>query len=282
MMENKLTPNPLILARLGTIPIVVRFRRYFLFKGVFAENFVGSGHVLTLQNLSAISRQKVFSTLSGGRPRIHALSGAEGVSSQSIEKFQGDAMGVRVFLLLSLLICTQLTAFSQAPHPDSLQKAFDKQLELSCQHADFMAKTVTDQRDEAIAPQQKEVHVERGDCLLSDELVYALEVYFNEEKTEELMDIQQVGDTLIATLKPDKIGSSPLRLQKLVLSPDGKTIRYLESHVKKVYWLYASDAHIAVKFDETGRYESHWLKVTTRVIWVGESVNVFIEGRMTY
>ncbi len=59
---------------------------------VFAENLiVGTGHVLTLQsNLSATSRQKTLKTIWGGRPRIHALSNAEGFFSQSIEKFRGD------------------------------------------------------------------------------------------------------------------------------------------------------------------------------------------------
>ena len=186
-----------------------------------------------------------------------------------------------IFFLFACFGC-QLTVHAQAPHADSLQKTFDQQIEASCLDAEAIDKTVTDLRSDAVSPQQKIIHIERGDCLLSDELVYALGSYFNEEKTIELMDIRQAGDTVIATLKPDKIGASPLRLQKLLMSEDGKTIVYLESHIKKKYWLYTSNAHIAVRFDGTGRYQAHWLKIKTQVIWVGENVNVFVEGRMTY
>ena len=67
-------------------------------------------------------------------------------------------------------------------------------------------------------------------------------------------------------------------MQKIVLSGDGNTLLYVETQIKRTYWLFTSYSHIQAVFDKEGLYHNHVLETETEVSLIGDGVNVRIKG----
>lgn len=182
---------------------------------------------------------------------------------------------MRILILLSFVVTHSL--FGQETLPAEL---FQQQIEASCKADLQIQKAVTDLNLDSVEPEIKSMSTEPEDaCTLPDEVVHAFLIYHGANRIRDYYDISQVGDTIIATLLPGKKSGSSLLKQKITLSPDGKTLRYVESEILREYWLFTSYAHIQVAFDEKGIYQTHQLETQTEVAIIGDGVHVKIEGK---
>jgi hypothetical protein len=166
--------------------------------------------------------------------------------------------------------------FAQETLPGDL---FEQQLKNSCKANLQVIKSVQDLNTSSQITETKSFQTDSSEaCQLNDELIHAFLFYYGARKIRDYYKIEQLGDTLFASLLPEKTDASPLLLQKILLSADGKTLLYVESKIKRAYWLFTSASHIQVSFDEKGLYESHKLETRTDVKIIGDGVNVRIKG----
>ncbi len=182
---------------------------------------------------------------------------------------------MKMLLLSAFFAVTSL--FAQETLPAEL---FKQQLQRSCEANMHITKSVQDLNEPEAAPQTKSILASAGDaCVLQDELVHAFLIYHGEKRLQEFFQVVQKGDTLVASLLPEKVKSGALLYQKILLSKDGKTLLYVESKILREYWLYTTSSHIKLHFDAQGLYQSHELETRTDVAIIGDGVNVRILGK---
>ncbi|MEO1450824.1 MAG: hypothetical protein AAFV07_14950 [Bacteroidota bacterium] len=118
--------------------------------------------------------------------------------------------------------------------------------------------------------------------LLRQDLAYAFAPYARDSALLPYMDLEQKGDTLIATRKADADKQTPLEWQRLVADKPGGIIRYVESRIRKKSWLYRLEVDMQTQFDSLGRYQAHSLRTLTGVPLLGQTFEARVQGQMQY
>ncbi len=118
--------------------------------------------------------------------------------------------------------------------------------------------------------------------LIFRDLSYLMGKYYDGRYTQEMMELAQHGDTLIAKVKAADSKKAELQLQKIVMSTDSSTLYYQENHLQKRSWLYRMDIRSHISFDSLGRYQGHFLRVDTKVPLLGQTLKVEVAGKGTY
>ncbi|RMG56749.1 MAG: hypothetical protein D6722_25855 [Bacteroidetes bacterium] len=115
-----------------------------------------------------------------------------------------------------------------------------------------------------------------------EDLAYALDRYYGDPFQIDRFAVAAAGDTLIATVRPGQANKSDLQRQVILRAgPDGP-YRYIESDILRDSWLYATEVHIAVHFDDEGRYQRHELEVQASVPLLGNTFHARLSGQMQY
>ncbi|MEM9987770.1 MAG: hypothetical protein AAF804_21990 [Bacteroidota bacterium] len=118
--------------------------------------------------------------------------------------------------------------------------------------------------------------------LIFRDLSYLMGKYFDGRYTQEMMELTQQGDTLIAEVKASDRKKAELQLQKIVMSSDSTTLYYQENRLQKRSWLYRMNIRSHVSFDSLGRYQGHFLRVDTKVPLLGQTLKIEVLGKGTY
>jgi hypothetical protein len=196
-----------------------------------------------------------------------------------------------LLLLLPLAACGGAQT-GQLDHP--LGRRLTEQVMHSCEQGLAYHKTVSDHRvdppsseDSVFSPVPKVPFGEAADggdslnYLLLRDLAYAAEQYYQDPYVIENLEINQVQDTLIATVQPKKADDLALQTQKILYQADS-VLAFVETKLRKGSWLYAMDIDIRVSFDSLGRYQQHHLDVTTEVPLLNRTFRAVIEGEGRY
>ena len=184
-----------------------------------------------------------------------------------------------IFLFGLLAACGE----EKAAIEDPVSVRFNQQLWNSCEEMVSYSKRVTS--PEAPAKDslfQSGVRFSRANCLLNQEMKDALTyIYYSDPSAQDEYEIQQNGDTIQAMLKAPDQSNLDLKWQQIVMESDS-TLQYIRSRIVKSNWLYDHRIEIAVSFDSTGRYLSHWLEIGNDVSFINEGFEARIEGRANY
>ena len=195
--------------------------------------------------------------------------------------------------LLVLLISLFLAAGcqSQTSEDNPLQQQIEQQIEQSLQAGVSYQKLVQDLGnasslgEDSLYQVSKDSSRELGqqsEVPLKQDLVYALGPYYSDPYLLEQFEVRQTGDTLLAHLQEDWIGSDGVQFQKLLWQTHDSVIRYLETAKKQRSWLYETDVHLKVYFDKNGLYQSHELELASRVPLLSHSLSARMSGKMNY
>lgn len=182
-----------------------------------------------------------------------------------------------IILILGILFVSGFWTYTYAQ--ENPQATFTAQIRKSCEKDRRLEKTVTDLQEN-----QSETKVIPLDTLetpstLEKELQYAFEYYFDNPKLREYFEVTSTGDTTLALIKPANRNSTPLHLQKILRTADGK-FKFVETLIHKDFWLYGLEAHLKVWFSPEGQYEHHELILHHSVFMMGETLYSKITGKL--
>lgn len=202
-------------------------------------------------------------------------------------------MPVRNIFLYTFLICLTVQGSLFAQTQSSPPISFQKQVGASCQGTLRMEKSVQDVRQAKGGTRDTKTYTlncEEGNAKgeadgkattlnLYRELVYAFEVYHDSPYQKDYFKAGQSGDTLVAVRKPESKHKTPLLNQKILWNEQSGVLRYVESHLLKVNFLYDMKVDVKVWFDENGLYSTHEIEIWSKIS-LKDPIHTFITGRV--
>jgi hypothetical protein len=191
-------------------------------------------------------------------------------------------------LLLSFFLAAGCQNQSSEDNP--LQQQVEQQIEQSMQAGLSYEKQVQDLNTSAPSSEDSLYQLthssgegeQQADAPLKQDLVYALGPYYSDPYLLEQFELSYAGDTLVARLREDWVGSDGLQFQKLLWQQPDSVIRYLETSKMQRSWLYETDVHLRVSFGEKGLYHSHQLELTSGVPLLSHRLAARMSGKMNY
>ena len=176
---------------------------------------------------------------------------------------------------------------SQETEEESLfpiQLQLKSQLAETCARADlrYLKKVWEVANPDAIEVQEMTL----GDAAAEDcatlyaDLAQVLKPCLEDPQLAPYLDIQTVQDTVIAKGKSGGARVKGLQVQKILKSPDGKGLRYIETLIWKKSWLYENQVHVKVYLGDRGQYTGHEMETRMKVGWLGKQFHAKILGQI--